>query len=102
MSTAKPEKSPYNFDSLTPRQRDVLGLIAICQDQFHHPRTLKVLLDRGLIYEYIEEQPGVLGILRVKRYAMDLMTHIAWCQWCSDWFDKHPEELAEIEKENTR
>jgi hypothetical protein len=96
--TAKPKNTHYDFDSLTSRQRDVLGLIACCQDQFHHPRTIKALLDRGLIQEYIEERSGALGILRVKRYTMDWATHMAWCQWCSDWYDQHPEEVAEMEK----
>jgi hypothetical protein len=77
------QPDPYNFDSLTPAQQWTLGKIAINEDQFHHPRTLKVLIDRGLIHEHEEQHPGALGMLKVKRYGMDIATHMAWCYWCS-------------------
>lgn len=76
----------FDFDSLSKRQQDVLGWVAIGVDLDlgHHPRTLASLVKLGLIEEYEEHQPGALGMLRVKRYATPLHVHVAWCYWCAE------------------
>lgn len=76
-----------DFNKLTKAQRRVLGLIAINQDEGHHPRTLEALLKKGLIRRTAQILPGPLPV-RVYIYYVPIHVHIAWCQWCCD----HPDE----------
>jgi hypothetical protein len=71
------------MDSLTERQRDVFGLIAIGVDVGHNPRTLVALAKRGLIVGHRETLPGHPPV-RVVRWEVPLPVHIEWAQWCSE------------------
>lgn len=68
--------------ALTPRQRDVLGLIAINEDGGHHPAVLAALATRGLIVPYREVLPGQPPV-EVVRWTVPIHIHIQWCEWCS-------------------
>jgi len=69
-----------DFDSLTAKQREVLGFIAINEDGGHHPRVLESLVKKGLIVERVEKRSGGLG---VKRYSVPIPVHVQWCEYCS-------------------
>lgn len=70
------------IEGLTEKQREVLGMIAMNQDGGHHPRTMEALMKRGLIEQYDEILGGRFPV-RIKRYALPIYVHIAWCEWCS-------------------
>ena len=75
--------------SLSPRQRDVLGAIAINFDGGHHPRTLAVLEAKGLIVGEVGTLPPRPGdpawtAVRVRRYYVPLPIHVVWCAWCAE------------------
>lgn len=81
------EMSHYKalIDTLNEHQRNVLGLIAINQDGGHHPATLTVLENLGLIEQYNDEfLLSRFGIMKIKRYLVPLPVHIAWCSWCKE------------------
>ena len=86
------------FDRLPPRQRDVLGFIAINWDKGHRPATIKALLRKGLIEEAGEEElrfKDGLPPMRIMHYAVPLDVHIAWCEWCNEWCDAQGEQKEE-------
>jgi hypothetical protein len=68
--------------ALTPRQRDVLGQIAVGQDSGHHPAVLAALEARGLIVGYRETLPGRFPV-EIVRWEVPVHIHIQWCEWCS-------------------
>ena len=78
------------IDHLTPKQRDVLGQIFMNQDSGHHPKTLAVLMKKGLIEETAQEMPFIGRLkMTVKRYhPASMAVHMAWCDWCSDHYDE--------------
>lgn len=84
------------FDTLTKGQERTLGLIAINQDGWHNPMTLRSLMRRGLIER--REEWDVSGSLAVRiiRYHVPLPVHIEWCEWISE--NLTPEERAEAER----
>lgn len=71
-----------SISELTKRQRDVLLQISMNCDQFHHPRTLKALEDRGFIVGRDEVLGGRFPV-RIRRYDVPLPVHIAVCEWAS-------------------
>lgn len=74
-----------DFASLTPKQRDALGKIAINQDGGINPSTIDVLMRRKLIYAYEEEVGGPLAgsTMTITRYLCPMPVHVAWCEWCT-------------------
>lgn len=73
------------YSGLTVAQTQALGWIAMGRNGPFHPRTIEVLLDRGLV----EPRKMSLGRDRfgeiiVTVYDMPPMEHIRYCQWCSD------------------
>lgn len=78
------------MDSLTERQRDVFGLIAIGQDGGHNPRTLAALERRGLIREWRKELAGQPPVM-VLRWEVPLPLHIEWARWCAEQPDEKDE-----------
>ena len=69
--------------ALKPRQRDVLGCIAMNDDGGHHPRTLQVLEAKELIESYSDILPGRFSV-KVTRYRVPIHVHLAYCQWASE------------------
>lgn len=74
---------------LTPKQREVLGFIAVGEDSGHHPATLAVLERKRLIKGYRERLPGGAGdpawlAAIVRRYVVPLLVRVAWRAWCAD------------------
>jgi hypothetical protein len=79
------------YKGLTKKQLNVLSCIAFGgEGSMHHPATLKVLEDKGLIESYeckiygkgnsmIDRIP-----MTVKRYEMPIAEHIEFCRWCSE------------------
>jgi hypothetical protein len=83
-TTTNPPAAAHFMDELTPRQRDVFGLIAIGQDVGHHPRTLEALASRGLIEERREAVGrDRFGAVEITRWEVPLPVHIAWAEWCA-------------------
>lgn len=80
-------KELFDFDSLTKAQQDTLGRIAIREDtNLYHPKTIKVLLERGMIVETFKAVAPVLNgrfPVHLKMYVVPLPVHIRWCEWCS-------------------
>lgn len=73
------------FDTLTEKERKVLGLIAINQDGGHSPVILIKLLKLGLIESH--RDPFLtrrFGLRNVNRYRMPMPIHLNWCEWCSE------------------
>ncbi len=70
------------MDSLTERQREVFGLICIGQDRGHHPRTLKVLAERGLIVGYRDVLDGHPPV-EIIRWDVPIPVHMEWARWCA-------------------
>ncbi len=73
---------------LTVKQKNVMGMVAMNRDGGHHPKTLAVLVERGLIDEY-DERLGGRGErfpITIKRYEMPIHVHIPFCRWCSTNF----------------
>lgn len=68
--------------TLTKRQQEVLGAIAMNEDGGHHPKTLKVPLEKGLIEATTEILPGRLPV-HITRYHTPIHVHIAYCDWAS-------------------
>ena len=71
-----------DFDALTPAQQRVAGNVAINQDLGENPRVLERLEEIGVLTSYEENQGGHPPLM-VKRYAMPVSVHMAWCEWCS-------------------
>lgn len=71
-----------DFDALTPAQQRVAGNVAINQDLGESPRVLERLEELGVLTSYEENQGGQPPLM-VKRYAMPVGVHMAWCAWCS-------------------
>jgi hypothetical protein len=74
----------YPIPGLNRRQRAVFEHIAVGEDQFHHPKTLAVLMEIGAILETVVELRDRLGVLRIKRYEVPLGLHARWCGWCAE------------------
>ncbi len=80
----------FDFNTLTKKQQDVLGYIAINQDEGHDPKTTAALEELGLIEGYEEEifgkgdSPIDRMPMVVRRFAVPLPIHMAWCFWCSE------------------
>lgn len=68
------------FNRLSETQLQVLAMIAMNQDCGHHPRTIKSLLDKGLIVSYDE----ITNWGHLKRFNMPIDVHVHWCAWCSE------------------
>jgi len=74
-----------DMTALTPRQRDVLGLIAVGQDGGHSRAILTSLERRGLIVPYTEQRSP---LLRITRWEVPVHIHIQWCAWCAEQPDE--------------
>jgi hypothetical protein len=71
------------IEKLSEKQRHVLGMIAINEDQGHPPTTIHSLVKKQLILPFKPERhhpasPPKMG------YMVPIPVHIAWCEWCSD------------------
>lgn len=64
------------IEGLSEKQRHVLGMIAINEDQGHPPTTIHSLVKKQLIQAFKEQGKTF--------YAVPIPVHIAWCEWCSD------------------
>lgn len=73
----------YPFAGLTANQRRVFEAIAINEDGGHHPKTLRVLLNRGLIVAAEELDQRGWPPLMITRYHVPLPIHMKWCAWCA-------------------
>lgn len=73
---------PFDFAALTPAQQRAAGNVAINQDLGENPRVLAALETLGVLTSYEENQGGNPPLV-VKRYAMPVRVHLAWCDWCS-------------------
>ena len=77
------------FDGLTKAQDEAVQLIAFGGDgRTVHPKTLDVLLRRGLIVQTGEEVicRDRFGVVTAPVYQMPLGEHMRYCQWCADNF----------------
>ncbi len=75
------------MDDLTERQREVFGQICIGQDNGHHPRTLAVLAERGLIVGYRDVLDGHPPV-EIVRWDVPTPVHIEWARWCAEQPDE--------------
>jgi membrane protease subunit (stomatin/prohibitin family) len=67
------------FDGLTKAQEDLFNRIAVGDDTAVNERTAAVLIDKGLIERY-EQQDGAFTWYR---YSVPVHVHIRWAQWCA-------------------
>lgn len=79
------------FDGLTVAQDRAFGSIAIGQPPRCTPKTIAVLLERGLV-EADERVVGrdVLGPITVTDYYVPIDTHARWCLWCAENISDEP------------
>lgn len=87
------------FHNLTPAQDKAFGQIAIGQHPFCSPKTIRALLDKGLIKEGEDKKiygKGNSPIDRipvvVKDYYVPLDIHMEWCAWCAEQNIEEEEE----------
>lgn len=80
-----------HFRGLSKAQEEVFGQISIGQTPFWHEKTLKILLDKGLIVRAADmlvygkgNSPLDRIPVRVKQYMVPLDIHYEWCKWCSE------------------
>ena len=85
---------------LPPKQRDVLGLIAIGEDGGHPASVLKALMRKGLI---IPHQQNIYGKgnspmdripVIITHYEVPLEVHSAWAAWCAEQPEEEPWKQA--------
>lgn len=76
----------------TRRQIEVFEQIAIGNDDGHSPRTIKALLDKGLIVELAPKVVGqdVFGLITVPQYQVPIHLHAQWCDWCAEQPGEEP------------
>lgn len=74
----------YDFSRLTERQQELLtygGWSVGCGFPARQPqaRTVKKLLDRGLVVEHLVSH----GPFTVAEYEVPAAVHVAWCAHCA-------------------
>lgn len=69
--------------SLSTKQRSVFDQLCAGNDAYHHPRTLKVLVDKGLATELLQPDSRI-SFLMIKRYSVPIVVHMAWAELCSE------------------
>ena len=74
------------IETLTAKQLDALGRIAMNEDGGHPKRTLDALVKKGLIEGYPEILRGRFPVT-ITRYSVPVHVHIAYCTWASDHVD---------------
>lgn len=79
-------KAKHPCAGRSQRQVEIFEAIAVNLEPPFSPRSLRALLDAGLV-----EQVGVrvlgrdaFGAIKVPVYAVPLPVHYQWCQWCSE------------------
>ena len=78
----------------TSAQRRALDAIGCGEHPRCSPKTLKALLDAGLIVDVgTETRQDALGSYQVPAYAMPIPVHMAWCAASA----ATDEEMAELE-----
>jgi hypothetical protein len=77
--------------SLSKTQREVFDQICIGNHKSHSRNTLKSLVRKELITEYIEFLDPSCGIYRYE--LANYGVHIAWCELCAE---ENPEELEVV------
>lgn len=70
---------------MTKGQRAAFERVAINQPPYASDRTLKALLDRGVVTRGEDKvvRDG-LGEFRIPTYIVPLPIHAQWCEWCSE------------------
>ena len=83
------------YRGLTKRQLEVLSCIAFGGESgMHHPATLKVLEDKGLVVAHEVKVYGKGNSvidripMTIKRYDMPIAEHIEFCRWCDEQCDE--------------
>lgn len=78
---------------MNKREAEFLGKLLVAEITNKLPLQSKAFIltkpleEKGWIQRMVLKQPGVLGILSIKGWALTQAGHIAYCEWCS----KHPE-----------
>lgn len=77
----------YGFSGLTKAQRELLTFNGWqgCQFPPTQPqaRTVRRLLDRGLLIEHKRPVSSPFGTMVVSEYEVPLRVHVAWCAHCA-------------------
>ena len=75
---------------LTQIQKYAFGQIAISFDRGHSQRTLKSLLEKGLIERLEDKVIGrdLFGLIKIPQYQVPLVHHIQWCGWCAENYNE--------------
>ena len=79
-------KTKHPAAGMTRAQKETFEQIAINCDSGHHPRTIKKLLQAGLIEQEDDKilGRGILGVISVPTYSVPLHWHWQWCEWCAE------------------
>ena len=82
-------RSKHPAAGCTAVQRRAFEAIAINQRDGFHPRTIKALLDNGLIFRGDDRIVGHdrFGAVIVSDYYVPIPVHIQWCRWASEQGD---------------
>lgn len=76
----------YDFSGLTPRQQELLtfqGWQIGCELMPQPgPRTVRKLIDRGLVVEHQRRVGSGPFAMTVREYEVPLDVHLAWCRFC--------------------
>ena len=68
------------INNLTPAQKRVFSAICMNDSQGHHPRTLKALMEKGLV-QRIDIKDGMFTWYDYD--FADYAVHMAWCEWAA-------------------
>ena len=66
------------FEGLNSTQQELFERIAIGDDTGVNPRTVKTLIQRGLVEQYEQRD----GIYIWHHYRVPVAVHLRWCAWC--------------------
>jgi hypothetical protein len=71
---------------MTKVQRSVFESIAVGNTPYCDPRTIKALLQKGLIVELSPKTIGRdrFGPIQIPQYEVPIAHHMVWCEWCSE------------------
>jgi hypothetical protein len=82
MSTKHPAKEAR----CSSKQVEAFEAIATNMDPSAHHRTIKALLDKGMIECVGKKRVGrdAFGSIDIPIYAVPRNVHLQWCRWCDE------------------
>ncbi|MCJ2065819.1 hypothetical protein MKK63_24385 [Methylobacterium sp. J-088] len=92
----KPDPDRMPHPGRTSAERKALDAIGCGEPPRCSPKTIKALLDAGLIVDVgTETRRDALGAYKIPKFAMPIPVHMAWCSAVA----ATDEEMAAVEAE---